>query len=125
MNYDMTQPCGNCPFRKQGGVKLSKARIRDIAGMMLDRQGGTFPCHKTVDYSNDENGRETTKSQHCAGALAFAEKHGNATQMMRIVERLGMYDASKIDDEAKALVWDSKSEWLANGTCNRKKGGAA
>ena len=31
-------------------------------------------------------------TRHCAGALVFAEKRGTSSQMMRIAERLRMYD---------------------------------
>jgi len=59
---------------------------------------GAFCCHKTGE-SNDETGgiEPTEKSQHCAGALIFLEHIGQPHQMMRICERLGMYDASKLD----------------------------
>lgn len=60
-----------------------------------------FPCHKTVDYSEeDENGgdgRVTGDSKFCAGALLLMEKEwsddGRAgameNQMVRICTRIG------------------------------------
>lgn len=64
-----------------------------------------FPCHQTASSIEDEDGfaefRANDKSVHCAGALIFNEKRGVANQMMRICERLGMYDASKLNMEAK------------------------
>lgn len=119
MDFDMTVPCGDCPFRKEGGIKLTKDRIRAIGGMMLDSQGGTFPCHRTVDYAReraDDGHRIPGPGEvHCAGALLFAEKQGKTHQMMRIMERLNLYDASKLTDAAKALVWDSLAQWLKSG----------
>lgn len=50
MKYGMTRPCGDCPFLKVGGIRLSQKRVREIAGAMLDSQGATFQCHATVDY---------------------------------------------------------------------------
>lgn len=110
----MKRPCGDCPFRKVDGIGLTKRRIREIAGMMLDSQGGMFPCHKTVDYSEagDDKGQARGGDVHCAGALIFAEKNGNATQMMRIAERCRSYDHTAFTDEAKAEVWDSQAQWL-------------
>jgi len=43
---------------------------------------------------------ETEESQHCAGALILMEKMKRPSQMMRIVERLGMYDATKLQMDA-------------------------
>jgi hypothetical protein len=86
--YRLTTPCADCPFLREGGVRLTLARVRQIAGGMLKRSGGEFSCHKTtgVEGKAAPGGRA-----HCAGALLFAEKNGNATQMMRIAERLRLY----------------------------------
>jgi hypothetical protein len=48
-----------------------------------------------------ENFVETEKSVHCAGMLIFLEKRNQPTQMMRICERLGLYDRTKLDMAAK------------------------
>lgn len=93
MNFDLKKPCSNCPFLKEGGIRLHPGRADDIAGMMLDWDGGTFACHKTaIDCEEDEEegGRKDTRyTQHCAGALIYAIKNDNFTQMMRIAGRLG------------------------------------
>jgi hypothetical protein len=122
MNFTMTEPCSDCPFRRVGGIRLTPDRVEEIAGMMLDGQGGTFPCHKTVDYGQEDDDGDGdsltwrpsgTKEVHCAGALIFAEKLGNATQMMRIAERLRMYDARKLmGSPAVAEVFDSIDEMM-------------
>lgn len=62
---------------------------------MLSPDGGSFPCHKTVNHSDE--GEDTSRSKHCAGALIFAEKNGNATQIMRIMEQAHGF-AQKGDD---------------------------
>jgi hypothetical protein len=83
---------------------------------MLSRNGGEFPCHKTLKaVDDDQDGEEhvvTEKSRHCAGALIFAEKNGTATQMMRISERLRLYDPSKL--EGQDDVFDDMDEMLAS-----------
>jgi hypothetical protein len=130
MKFTMTEPCSDCPFRRVGGIRLTPDRVEEIAGMMLDGQGGTFPCHKTVDYGREDreadedgdgigfgnkNGRRAigAKEVHCAGALIFAEKNGNATQMMRIAERLRLYDARKLmGSPVVAEVFDSIDEMM-------------
>lgn len=81
MRY-LAKPCDQCPFLRDGkaAVRLTEDRIEEIAGAALDPQGGTFACHKTVDYDDEGEG---SGGDHCAGFLCFAEKNGNATQMMR------------------------------------------
>ena len=95
MHFDLKKPCHDCPFLRKGGVRLTLARVREIAGGLLDSQGATFACHKTTvdDPDDDAERMENRDTRHCAGALIFAEKNGNATQMMRIAERLGLYNA--------------------------------
>jgi hypothetical protein len=119
VRFDLKRPCDNCPFRKERGVRyLAPARVAQIAAAMLDSQGSTFACHKTTVEEEDDEGMSrrgtTPRSQHCAGALIFAEKHENANQAMRIAERLGLYDATSLmaDKEVVALVVDSVDEML-------------
>ena len=98
MNYDKRiTPCSDCPFLKKRGVRLRADRIRAIAGGVLGNPGATFACHQ------DE-------SDHCAGALIFAEKNETATQMMRICERIGMYDPKKLVGHER--VFDTVNEML-------------
>lgn len=114
MHYDLYAPCSNCPFLRKGGIRLTKPRVMEIAGNMLTPDGKTFACHKTTSDAGDRM-VETASSRHCAGALIFAEKNQNATQMMRIAERLRMYDARKLmaEKEVCDLVFDSVREMLA------------
>jgi hypothetical protein len=119
MEFDLTVPCSNCPFRKEGGIPLRPGRIRELGGMMLHPQGGTFSCHKTVEYGGEGEGdepegddRNGDEGQHCAGALAFALKQGKLPQLARIMERLGAFDGDAILAASGHLVWDSIGQWL-------------
>lgn len=114
MLWEMTSPCDDCPFLIKGGIRLRKARVREIARGALDSQGATFSCHKTVNYGG-ENGEALPETrdeqeQHCAGALIFAEKNGVANQMTRIMERLGLYDARKLKN--RELVFGKLGDML-------------
>lgn len=111
MKYEMTGPCVNCPFRREGFIPLMAERVEEIAEGMLSTQGHTFACHKTTGHDDDGDRIITETSQHCGGALIFAEKNGNATQMMRICERLNMYDARKLVPNYD-LVFDDLDEML-------------
>jgi hypothetical protein len=112
MDFKMTAPCDNCPFRKEGGIRLRPDRAREIAHQFTDSQGGTFPCHKTVDYGteDDEGNTSLDGTQMCAGGLLFAEKQGKANQLVRIMERIGAYDARKL--AGHDLVFDSLAMML-------------
>ena len=108
MDHNMTRPCDNCPFRRDG-IKLAHyERAREVAN------ASGFPCHKTVDYDEDVDGpiTRTGKSRACAGALIYHEKKGTPTQLMRSMERLGGYDASKLDRSADHLIVDRPEQMV-------------
>jgi hypothetical protein len=80
MKMDLTRACSNCPFRREGGIRLTAGRVREIVGTMLNRQGGMFACHKTVKYDDDDETEiNIDEQQHCAGALIFADKNNTHT----------------------------------------------
>lgn len=104
MHFTLTKPCGNCPFRNDISFHLTVERAEEIAHAVtsLDQ---TFACHKTTrEGAEDDDGwsemEATEKSQHCAGVLIMLEKMEQPNQMMRIAERLGMYDRTKLDMDA-------------------------
>lgn len=99
--YGLTRPCDNCPFRNDGhGVRLTVGRVREIENSLLRSE---FPCHKTTNV--EKGGLDMSNATHCAGALILLEKLHRPSQMMRIAERLGMYDRSRLD--MNAPVFDS------------------
>lgn len=119
MNYNLTTPCPHCPFRTDlsyGAFPLDRAD--EIAEGLLNNQ--TFSCHATTTEKGRDNNHP--KASHCAGALIVLEKIEQPHQMMRIAERLGMYDRHKLDMEA--AVYDDletfSEECMA--AANGKKG---
>lgn len=108
--FKLVKPCDNCPFLKNGGIRLTADRTEEIAANMLSLAGGSFWCHKTTEP--DEDGGSGPDADHCAGALIFAEKNGVATQAMRIAERLGLYkpEALMANTEVVQSVFDSFEE---------------
>lgn len=107
MKFDMKKPCANCPFRKhERAVRLHSARVVEIMA-----SEGMFPCHKTVDYSHDDDGRETPDTQACVGFMVLAHKLGRPNQMMRIAKRLGLIKLRVLEDPANhQAVVDRPSE---------------
>jgi hypothetical protein len=84
--------CKSCPFRRSGksAVRLTLARVKEIAGMMLQHgAGGTFGCHEVV-YEKQKGRRCKKRSVHCAGALVFAEANNCQTLPMQLAYRIGV-----------------------------------
>jgi hypothetical protein len=88
VNYKMRTPCDACPFLVGSGFSLRSLK---------EHASGEFGCHKACNLSEDGIFEPHEKTPHCAGALIFLEKLRKPHQMMRICERLGMYDRTKLD----------------------------
>ncbi len=88
----MTTPCNLCPFRNDAGrLHVATSRLRGFAS-------GEFCCHRTGETDDDGGDiNPTPDSQHCAGLLIFLEKQDRPHQMMRICERIGLYDRRKLN----------------------------
>ena len=99
MNFDMTRPCDSCPFCPGRFDGLRKGRVIEIVEGL--QAGAHFPCHKTVDHDN-ENEPLPDSGSFCAGAMIMLEKAQDPEQAphnhaLRIAERLGFYDHTKLD----------------------------
>lgn len=110
--YGMTKPCDNCPFRTDVRPYLRPERVVEIQKSLVQAE---FPCHKTTyatggDESDDGTYVRSGKEVHCAGALILLEKLELPSQMMRICERLGMYDRRKLD--MTAPVFDTFEDMI-------------
>jgi hypothetical protein len=90
----MTTPCDACPFLKKMRHGFDMDRLREFAA-------GDFSCHKTCELSDEDEFVAGKNSQACAGMLIFNEKRNQPNQLMRISERLGMYDRTKLNMKAK------------------------
>lgn len=100
----VSKPCDNCPFLREGGIRLRRARIVEIHD-----KGGAFPCHKTVDH----DARDRSSERECVGAIIFAYKESGpgVGQLLRVAERLDLVDRRLADDEHPE-VFDSLDEML-------------
>lgn len=93
--FDLKKPCGNCPFRKGQGERFNLGTERCLEIL----NGEAFQCHKTVDYryEDDPYKRQGKKPQQCAGVMSLLHRAGLPNQIMRVAERLGAADFSKLD----------------------------
>lgn len=103
VRLDLTRPCKDCPFRKDVRPYLTPGRCEEILSEIINNQK-TFSCHETTGVKGDVKGEE----QHCAGATILLEKINRPNQWMRWMERLHMYDRSKLDMDAP--VYNSPEE---------------
>lgn len=121
----LNAPCPNCPFLRAQVAMLRAGRKREIAAAL--RRGEWFPCHKTVDYEQDDGGRTTHRSRWCAGALATMENEPDPgaakNQAVRIAQRLGLIDLEAL--RGRELVFGSLREWVAGGCVPAGRTGAA
>ena len=101
MKYQLRTPCKHCPFRSDIRPYITLGRVRDILGQ-------PFSCHKTTTEKYRNNSHPD--AQHCAGSLILHERMNSPHQMMRIAERLGLYDHTKLDMQAP--VYQTFSEML-------------
>ncbi|MFE5321605.1 hypothetical protein ACFQ88_23145 [Paenibacillus sp. NPDC056579] len=90
MKFNLKKPCRDCPFLhgSSTNVTLAEGRLEGIARDLMS--GLSFPCHKTLDL-------KSTNREHCAGALLYLEREERPNQIMRIAERLGLYDHTKLE----------------------------
>jgi len=103
--FDLKKPCNNCPFRREGGVRLTIDRAYEVA-----ETEGTFTCHKTTVDTEDGDRVDGPNAQMCAGFMLYREKTTGPNQMMRIAGRLGMYDPSNLDTSLEDDIIDDPEE---------------
>lgn len=96
MKFELKKPCKDCPFIKgsRTNVTLPESRKEEIINAIRDDM--TFTCHKTLDLPKQDQ-------QHCGGAMIFLERENRPNQMMRIAERIGWYDRTKLDMDADII----------------------
>lgn len=116
--YTLTTPCKNCPFRSDIQPYLTTARAQNISD---DLDDATFYCHKTLDYDRaeedtlDDEGPDDSRiignrARACAGAMILMEKEERPNNPMRVAERLGIYDHTRLDMDAP--VYDTAQDWI-------------
>jgi hypothetical protein len=111
MKFYLKKPCANCPFRTDIKPFLTQSRAQEICTSLIDHQQ-TFPCHKTLDYSNHSRGKETDKTQHCAGSMIMLEHINRPNQMMRFAKRFNAYNKNEL--EMDSPVFQSAEDFIEN-----------
>ncbi len=114
MKFDLTTPCGNCPFKREGHIPLRPDRAEEIADGQLRSNGPTFTCHKTATAGRSGMQVNGKNAAHCAGALIFQLKNDNMTQVVRVAHRLKLFDPERLmsNEAAVASVFDDESEMI-------------
>jgi len=107
-------PCDDCPFRKKGGVRHTPEMLASYISYFINAPGATFPCHKSVNKTDDREGWSEWKDGQvlCAGGLIFAAKLQRENGVTRLGKAKGWYDPAQHTAEEKALVFDSVRDML-------------
>ncbi len=108
MDFKLTHPCRDCPFRTDIDFPLAPGRAREIAESL---EAGSFPCHKTVDYGLDDLVDQLNDgTQHCAGAAIMRLKMHKPGRMLQIAQRMDLCDLSSYD--LSAPVFDDAADFI-------------
>lgn len=112
--YKQKQPCSDCPFRKDDGVRHGAGRALQYASYFCGPEAVTFPCHQTVPKDVPREGWTAWREGQtlCAGGLAFAEKQGVRNDIVRYGMAQGWYDPEKRID--KGTVFDTLEELVTH-----------
>jgi hypothetical protein len=101
MKFDLKRPCQDCPFRSDRHFGLLPDRVRQILGD--ERKGrqwwpaSSFPCHKTIDYRDDDSTHVPQTAQQCAGVMIILTREGRPNDAMQIGERFKRCDPKGLD----------------------------
>lgn len=98
-NMRLRAPCDNCPFRHDVHRFLHEKRYADIAASVIDR-GENFTCHKHNDFDDEGQAVNNLRSMSCAGSMIFLRHVGKPNTMMKVMERMGWFDSSKLRMDA-------------------------
>jgi len=136
-------PCAKCPWRVKFKGDDDYLRSGRRAGIMRDMLAdATFPCHETIghaDIGDDydelevEDGIDYSKSVECAGAALVLLRAERSTNMLRVLERIGMVNLDELlERNADVELWtlresldeahdarvSDEDEVETEGTCN-------
>lgn len=100
-------PCAKCPWRVKFKGDDDYLRPGRRAGIMRDMLAdGTFPCHESIDHADEgsddydeleiEDGIDYSKSVECAGAALVLLRAERSTNMLRVLERIGMVNLDEL-----------------------------
>ena len=109
-------PCSKCPWRVKFKGDDDYLRSGRRAGIMRDMLAdATFPCHESIghaDLDDDydelevEDGIDYSKSVECAGAALVLLRAERPTNMMRVLERIGMVNLDELlEHNADVKLW--------------------
>lgn len=124
--FRLKRPCAECPFLKQGGIRLTRARTDEVANYFINVSGrhpwtgATFPCHKTVVDVEDEDESDDARAlrmdfEMCTGGIIFGLKQQEQSTAVQLGTRLfglkteelqGAADVVDTLDELRALSYE-------------------
>ncbi|MBZ9715553.1 DUF6283 family protein [Deinococcus multiflagellatus] len=106
--FGLSQPCPECPFRKDRPGFLGRARVQHI----IDEQaeGVPFMCHKTTSARGIRPGDR--RARYCAGAMRYGEATHRHILPMRLGMAYGLWSPDQLRRDVPVL--DSPGALLAH-----------
>ena len=105
-----TTPCDACPFLRKNAGMIRGARAEEFVDELT--RDNHFNCHKTIEYTNNNEGRATKNTQLCAGSMIVTDRSDTQpSQLARIYARIGVLNYKNIE-ESKADCFDSFDEFI-------------
>lgn len=99
MNFNLTRPCANCPFKREGAIKLHPERLPGIVAGLLANDRDWFKCHKTLHLKP-----RARRDSQCVGAMIYLLKVDAPSVSMRLAAALGMLDFEALRAQADQII---------------------
>ena len=107
MKFDLKKPCKSCPFVVAHDFHLTPERIAEIADAFA------FPCHKTVDYDDDDERINRASEQHCFGHLVVQwAEYGGFNKGAAFAAQSGMFDPHALPTPADVGCFETFGEYI-------------
>ena len=106
------KPCRDCPFRSDCPLPLRKSRRIEIATSL--HKDSPFHCHKTLNYSGDDDELVTQDSKLCVGSMIFLEQSRTGGMLANLSYRIQVvFGDLKIEDLSDEVpVFKSIDEFI-------------
>lgn len=104
--FRLKKPCSNCPFLKEGAIKLREGRRDEILSKLEKNDNAPFYCHKTLNgHESEESGYQLGGGEMlCAGAAAVLWKRGRPSVGMRLALVYGYASQESWEDNSKIVI---------------------
>ncbi|WP_052646807.1 hypothetical protein [Paenibacillus terrae] len=114
--FSITEPCINCPFRKDNDLNLNTGRLE---GIIEDLHNNIpFHCHKTIDYTQESKEQQIEDALYCGGSMVYLKKCGNTNVPMRLGQMYGLLKLEELRGEDLVIEPMGLDKYIPPSTTN-------